>query len=682
METASLIIKVDSTGAKAATADLDKLTDGGKRAERAADDLARQWKVGGAIIGGVAAGALTLIVRNTIRAEKQLAQLDAILKSTGNAAGYSRDQLVDMANEMSRSSTFASGDVMEAQTRLLSYSGIMGENIPRAMQAVIDQSARLGISVTQSAETIGRALESPSKAAAALAQQGFGAAFTDEVRKTIEALEKQGREADAQRMILGILEESYAGAARAARDTFGGAVTALKNTLGDLTTGADGSLDGATQGVNDLIEALTDPGVQEGFGYIVTGATQALTALAQFAATSASVAKWVGEELAARVHGAAAGDIVRLEDEAERIKKQLRTAEKLGPAGSDATDFMRSNLGLPTTDELRKRLGDIYTMIDSYRANPLAGIQAPQLPGASPAIASADIDTRITKIKKVKEELEDWQVHEEIVAERVSELFLERQRRQYEAEDAAVEAAARQKQATDDLVDAMEFELSLIGLSNTEREKAIALRLANADVASAEGQKITDLVERMQKARDARGLTDEMTDSARGLFATIVTDSDRASAALDRFFDNLKARMAERLFDGLMAGFGGMGGGGGWAGFASAFAGAFTGGGRAAGGPVMAGQSYLVGEHGPEMFAPGQSGRVHPIGPALGGGGARVKVEVINNGPPVQAEAQTSTAPDGTALVRMVINTVADDMAGGGRTAQAMQGRFGLRPAV
>lgn len=49
------------------------------------------------------------------------------------------------------------------------------------------------------------------------------------------------------------------------------------------------------------------------------------------------------------------------------------------------------------------------------------------------------------------------------------------------------------------------------------------------------------------------------------------------------------------------------------------------GGGRALGGPVDAGTSYMVGERGPELFIPTQAGRIEPNG--SGGGG----VTVVNN---------------------------------------------------
>lgn len=248
-----------------------------RRAEKWRKKVEAEAKMAGAALAaGVAIGIAGLSAvavkfgRNSIAAEKEVAQLDAIIRSTGGAAGYTRQQLLDMADTLADKSTFSGGEIVEAQTRLLSYSGILSSNIPRAMQAVIDQSARLGISVSQSAETIGRALESPSKAAAALAQQGFGAAFTKEVRGTIDELVKAGKEGEAQVMILEILEESYAGAALAARDTFGGALTALGHTLDDITTAKDGSLKGATAAVNDLIDTLKDPKVKEGFDSVVT----------------------------------------------------------------------------------------------------------------------------------------------------------------------------------------------------------------------------------------------------------------------------------------------------------------------------------------------------------------------------------------------------------------------------
>lgn len=267
------------------------------KAERSAESwrksVEKNAKAAGTALGtAIAAGitgltvVLAKVVANTSAAEQEVAQLDAILKSTGNAAGFTRQQLLDMADVLSSKSTFSAGEIVDAQTRLLSYSGVLGTNIPRAMQAIIDQSARLGISVSQSAETIGRALESPAKAAAALAQSGFGAAFTKEVRGTIDELVKAGKEGEAQIMILEILEESYAGAAEAARNTFAGALKGLQNALNDLTTAKDGSLQAATDSVNDLVKTIQDPSTKKAFDDLLSYAVETAAGFARLVSST------------------------------------------------------------------------------------------------------------------------------------------------------------------------------------------------------------------------------------------------------------------------------------------------------------------------------------------------------------------------------------------------------------
>jgi hypothetical protein len=53
-----------------------------------------------------------------------------------------------------------------------------------------------------------------------------------------------------------------------------------------------------------------------------------------------------------------------------------------------------------------------------------------------------------------------------------------------------------------------------------------------------------------------------------------------------------------------------------------------TGGGRAAGGPVVAGTSYIVGERGPEMFTPTTSGNITPNDKLMGDDSAAVLDEI------------------------------------------------------
>lgn len=52
--------------------------------------------------------------------------------------------------------------------------------------------------------------------------------------------------------------------------------------------------------------------------------------------------------------------------------------------------------------------------------------------------------------------------------------------------------------------------------------------------------------------------------------------------------------------------------------------------GRATGGPVLAGSSYLVGEHGPELFTPAYSGRIGQLA-GVGAGGAVFNISITGN---------------------------------------------------
>lgn len=227
-------------------------------------------------------GGLNL-VRDGIRAviadgssnEQALAQLESALASTGNAAGLTAQQLLDMADEFKRSSMLSTEEILSAQTRLLSYTDIVASEFPAAMQIVIDQQQRLGISVEQSAEIVGRALQSPSEAIATLGRQGFK--FEEGQKRLLKQLEATGKKAEAQAVIMDMLTEAYGGAAAAARmntfaglwkraaDQFGdfagrvansGAFDFVKGKLGDLADNIDamandGRLDRLAQGLSD-----------------------------------------------------------------------------------------------------------------------------------------------------------------------------------------------------------------------------------------------------------------------------------------------------------------------------------------------------------------------------------------------------------------------------------------------
>lgn len=124
---------------------------------------------------------------------------------------------------------------------------------------------------------------------------------------------------------------------------------------------------------------------------------------------------------------------------------------------------------------------------------------------------------------------------------------------------------------------------------------------------------------------------------------------------------------AANLFSGLLQNIfpaGGAGGGGG--GFFN-FAALGFGGGKAAGGPVSPGKYYMVGERGPELFAPGMSGNIIP-----NGGGLKV---VINNYSGERVTARESG--DGRRELEITVGNLLAGNVRAGRGSNA-----GLKPAL
>ena len=208
------------------------------------------------------------IVKEGSDAEQELAQLEAALHATGRTSEFTAQSLAAMRQQL-QSGLFDDGQISAAQVRLLSYTNIVGEQFPAAMQITIDQAQRLGMSLEQSAETVGKALQTPSKAMESLSKQGF--TLDDSQKALIKSLEATGQVAQAQSIILDMLTESYGGAAAAAKV---GTIAGLWKT--------------ATDRFKDWKQEVADQGV---LTYFKEQLTTLLTTLDRLAADG-SLSRW------------------------------------------------------------------------------------------------------------------------------------------------------------------------------------------------------------------------------------------------------------------------------------------------------------------------------------------------------------------------------------------------------
>ena len=219
--------------------------------------------------------------------------------------------------------------------------------------------------------------------------------------------------------------------------------------------------------------------------------------------------------------------------------------------------------------------------------------------------------------------------------------------------------------------------------------------------------------EGVKKLNDqVHGASDEMSQYAiqaarnmQSAFADFLFDPFKGGlkGMLESFGDILRKMyaqlLASQVFDALgQWGKNNANRGGFWGSIAQAFAGAFTkqanGGvwqhgvqmfaaGGIVGGPTlfpMARGMGLMGEAGPEAVMPltrGSNGKLGVM--AHGGGAMQVQVNITNKGDPVQAR-QTGMRQDGNKMIiDMVLDAVSGDIASGGKTAKALQGRYGLQ---
>lgn len=224
-------------------------------------------------------GIGTASIKAAGEAEQATESVRAALKSMGEGAGYSLDQLQKMAAGLQSVSTFDDDDIMSKVTaNMLTFGNVTGDVFARAQQSALNLSARLGTDLQSSAIMLGKALNDPIKGVSALTR--VGVSFTAQQKDQIKAMAEVGNLAGAQAMILGELEKQYGGQALAQSGTVLGQQAQAWNAIGDA--------------MEDVGAAIL-PVIAELAGHVKTAAEA-------FSALSPEMKKWiviVGGSLAA-----------------------------------------------------------------------------------------------------------------------------------------------------------------------------------------------------------------------------------------------------------------------------------------------------------------------------------------------------------------------------------------------
>ncbi len=187
----------------------------------------------GLSVAGVAAAAFGgLSVKAFSESEDVMKQTEAVLKSTGGAAGVTADQVSNLASELQKTTKFSDETVQSGENLLLTFTSIGKDIFPTATQTMLDMSQALGQDTKSSAIQLGKALQDPINGVTALRRVGVN--FSDAQQQVIADLVNTGKSAEAQKLILAELNKEFGGSAKAAGETFSGKLTILKNKFSDI----------------------------------------------------------------------------------------------------------------------------------------------------------------------------------------------------------------------------------------------------------------------------------------------------------------------------------------------------------------------------------------------------------------------------------------------------------------
>lgn len=183
----------------------------------------------GAVVSEVA-GVIRDGINDLVAYELEVAKVNATIKATGGAAGFTTDQLAIMAENLEKTTAHQAEEVLRAQAKLLTFKSVVGDTFTEAIGLSLDL-ADVGFGTAESsAIQLGKALENPTKGMTALARSGV--TFTDEEKKKIKALQESGKLLEAQNVILAAVRGQVGGVAKELGKTDHGRMQQLINMTG------------------------------------------------------------------------------------------------------------------------------------------------------------------------------------------------------------------------------------------------------------------------------------------------------------------------------------------------------------------------------------------------------------------------------------------------------------------
>ena len=635
-------------------------------------------------VAGLAAGfgaiqAAKFVFAKTAELESQTRSIQTLTGSVQQAK-----QIIQELQQLGAATPFTGTELIESAKRLTAF-GVSAKDVVETTRQLGDVAGATGANLGELSLAYGQVIAKGRLQGEELLQfQERGVALQDELRKMYgltgeefsKALSKGQISAEAVEVALQRLTDTggkYANGAIAQSDTLNGRFSTLQDGVESLARTVGSALTPAIKAV--LNEAIF-----------------ALNTINQLIATGAR-AKSFGMGQAQRQQV-----LRQAQSEAERIVNMRRIKDPF------ERNRQFQQLAAQRERDLIESFGISTGQVKPQVTAPQGSRGVPELLGGDSGSrkGKSDAEKAADKAKREAERAAEAAKKEaervaEVIRARIAETGLIRAKSELQDKIAAAEAArdpmlvARLQGQQRELDLQYQYAEQLVKETNEQAKKAIIFEQQTALVANqrevqrdlnelqarADQDRFNALQKHIEQQYElntaaqnqlklADGISNTLGQGIGGAFDALIAGSEAFGASLKRIASGVLIDIAKQLLQifvieqainalkGVLTPFSAatpLGAGGGMVGKFGTLGPNFGIPQRAQGGSVMAGQPYLVGERGPELFMPGRSGGIARAGSF--GGGANIVVNVDAGGTNVQGNQ-----PEGQALGRVIAAAV------------------------
>lgn len=190
-----------------------------------------------------------------LESERATVSLMTSIANSGRDVATELNKFQDIADEISHSTLFQDKQVEQAEAFLIATQQLDDELTERTLKVATDLATMMGDNLPNTAKALSRALTDPTYATFAF--QRAGIKLSDTTSDLAKQLMEEGKQAEAQTVILEELESRYGGLAEAVGKLDSSEMTKIKNNLLDIKEALGQIMTSSLNGLLEFIDNVT-----------------------------------------------------------------------------------------------------------------------------------------------------------------------------------------------------------------------------------------------------------------------------------------------------------------------------------------------------------------------------------------------------------------------------------------